>query len=92
MRTLLAILFILSSFSALANPQAKLCRTEALKAAGEAYELYHQMTGGHMRMRLFSSRSTGDTVTHYIQVIEDGSSSMLTVELDKLSCEVVRFE
>ncbi len=92
MKTLLAFIFTLSSFAALANPQTKLCRAEALKAASEAYELYHQMTGGQVMIRLFSSRSTGDTITHYVQVRENGSSSMLTVELDKSSCQVVRFE
>ena len=92
MRTLLAFILTLTSLQALANPDLKLCRSEALQRANEAYELYHQMTGGHVMIRLFSSRSKAHTITHYLQVVEGGSSSMMSIELDKRSCEVVRFE
>lgn len=92
MRTLLVFILTLASLQALANPELKRCRFEALKTAHEAYELYHQMTGDHVMIRLFSSRSRSHTITHYVQVVESGVSSMLSVELDKQSCEVVRFE
>lgn len=90
---LLLIACALVTSSAFArNPVAKECKAVAEGVAYEQIEEYFYTSDFMPLIRSISSKEGRVTITHYVQVVLDGSSSITTVELEKGSCRVVRVE
>jgi hypothetical protein len=93
MKSILSFVLLVSIFSsAWARPIQGPCRQEAVSVVVSLYSdnarFYDQMP----LIRVFSSRDLGASIVHYVQVVEGGSSSLMTVELDKAHCRVQSFE
>jgi hypothetical protein len=88
---LLACALVTSSAFA-RNPVAKECKAVAEGVAYEQFEEYIHASDFLPLVRSISSKDGRVTITHYVQVVIDGSSSITTVELEKGSCKVVRVE
>ncbi len=83
---------VLSQSVFAAPPTVRECRAEAMGAAYNELRPYIEASDFHPIVRVFSSRDQGRSVTHYVQIIIDGQSSMTTVEMTKQGCELLRLE
>lgn len=90
------ILFFISALAALsvfARPATILeCRADAEAVVYEMFEEGFRESDFLPIVRTFSSKESQTSVTHFVQVIENGTSSLTTVEMQKGTCRLIRAE
>lgn len=92
-KLILFALTALAAHSAFARPATiRECRADAEAVVYEMFEEGFRESDFLPIIRTFSSKDNGQTVLHFVQVVENGSSTLTTVEMQKGSCKLVRAE
>lgn len=89
----LFLMTAVAAHSVFARPATILeCRADAEAVVYEMFEEGFRESDFLPIIRTFSSKDNRTSVIHFVQVIENGTSTLTTVEMQKGSCKLIRAE